>query len=248
MLSSVSYDYSGASVLITGGSNGIGLACAHAYRSAGADVIVTGRKASASDYDSDLSGMDYRQLEVSDREEVIALADSLTKLDVLVNSAGGAQADEWGEGFSASLDVNLASAFYMSTACCDLLTNSTMPGGASVIGIASMTSYFGFEMVPGYGAAKGGLVQLTKTLATSWGKHGIRANAVAAGLTRSNMTNVLIDDMPELIQPTLARQAIERVGLGEDIASAVLFLTSEGASWITGQTLPVDGGFTITMS
>ena len=109
------------------------------------------------------------------------------------------------------------------------------PGLGAVSGLAT------------YGAAKAGLVQLTKTLGLTWGPTGIRANAVAAGITRTNLTSSTIDGMPEIIDGMLARQGLKRVGEPEDIAAAVLFLTSPAASWITGQTLPVDGGFSTGM-
>ena len=249
MFQGISYDYTGATVLITGGTSGIGLGCAHAYRDAGAEVIVTGRKTTASDYDTDLSNIVYRQVDVADRAALYALAASLLKLDILVNNAGGMQGNEWeADAFDASLAVNLSSVFHLSSACKDLLTASQFPGGASVIGIASMTSYFGFEWTPGYGAAKAGLVQLVKTLGMSWGRLGIRANAVAAGLTRSNLTAPVLDTMQEMVDETLKRQGLKRTGVPADIAAAVLFLSSPAAAWITGQTLPVDGGFSTGMS
>jgi len=249
MFDRISYDYAGASVLVTGGTSGIGLACALGYREAGANVTVTGRKESASDYDADLTGLEYRQLDVGNRNALYALADAFDSLDILVNNAGGSQADEWGaDGFDQALAVNLASVFHLSSACKALLAASKFPGGASVVGIASMTSYFGFEWTPGYGPAKAGLVQLMKTLGMSWGRDGIRANAVAAGLTRSNLTAPMLDGMPEMVEETLKRQGLKRTGEPADIAAAVLFLTSPAAAWITGQTLPVDGGFTIGMS
>ena len=249
MFNSVNFDYSGATVLITGGTSGIGLSCARNYHDAGAEVIITGRKESAADYDVDLSGMRYRQLDVSDRDALYALAGSLQKLDILVNNAGGAQGDEWdSDNFDQSLNVNLNSVFHLSSACKDLLAASDYPGGASIIGIASMTSYFGFQWTPGYGPAKAGLVQLMKTLGMSWGQLGIRANAVAAGLTRTGLTSFVLDNMQDMVDETLARQGLKRPGAPEDIAAAVLFLTSPAASWITGQTLPVDGGFTTGMN
>lgn len=248
MFTRISYDYSGATVLVTGGSNGIGLGIAQAYREAGAKVIITGRQATASDYDSDIKNMDYRQLDMLDRKALRTLADSLDQLDILINNAGGTQTDEWSsEGFDQSIDINLASVFHLSQACKNKLAASEFEGGASIIGIASMTSYFGLEMTPAYGAAKAGLVQLMKTMAMSWGKDGIRSNAVAAGLTRSNLTAYVIDHMDEMMKATFARQGIKRAGQADDIAGAVLFLTSPAASWITGQTLPVDGGYTIGM-
>ena len=249
MSNRVVYDYSGASVLITGGSNGIGLAIARAYQKAGASVIITGRKSTGGDYDHDLSDFIFRQLDVNSQDSLVELAEGLDKLDILVNNAGGAQADEWGHGgFDQSLNVNLASAFHLSSACKPLLEASEFEGGASIIGIASMTSFFGYEWTPGYGAAKAGLVQLVKTLGISWGPNGIRANAVAAGITRTNLTAPAIDGMPEMIEGMLARQGLKRVGEAEDIAAAVLFLTSPAASWITGQTLSVDGGFSTGMN
>ncbi|WP_372779385.1 SDR family NAD(P)-dependent oxidoreductase [Litorivivens sp.] len=248
MFSGISYDYVGAQVLVTGGSNGIGLACARAYREAGAEVVITGRRPSAGDYEHDLSGFTYIELDVSDRAALLALPEKLQRLDILVNNAGGTQADEWShEGFDHSLDINLSSAFHLSTACRPLLEASEFAGGASIIGIASMTSYFGSEWTPAYGPAKAGIVQMTKTFGHCWGKYGIRANAVAAGLTRTNLVAPVIDHMPDMIEETFARQGIKRVGEAEDIAAAVLFLTSPAASWITGQTLPVDGGFTVGM-
>ncbi|NND68695.1 MAG: SDR family oxidoreductase [Halioglobus sp.] len=249
MFTGISYDFAGATVLVTGGTSGIGLACAQAYRDAGAEVIVTGRKANAAEYDVDLQGLAYRSLDVADREALFELAGALTKLDILVNNAGGAQGDEWqADAFDQSINVNLTSVFHLSNACKDLLAASEFPGGASVIGIASMTSYFGFELTPGYGPAKGGLVQLMKTLGMSWGKLGIRANAVAAGLTRSGLTSFTFDHMQDMVDETVRRQGLKRTGVPEDIAAAVLFLTSPAASWITGQTLPVDGGFTTGMN
>jgi len=249
MFKGVSFDYAGATVLLTGGTSGIGLACAQGYRDAGAEVIVTGRKDHAGDYDTDLRQMAYRQLDVADRDSLYALGASLTKLDILVNNAGGVQGNEWdADPFDQSLNINLSSVFHLSVACKDLLAASPFPGGASVVGIASMASYFGFAWTPGYGPAKAGLVQLMKTLGMSWGELGIRANAVAAGLTRSNLTAGVLDNMPDMVDETLRRQGLKRTGEPRDIAAAVLFLTSPAASWITGQTLPVDGGFTTGMN
>lgn len=249
MFNGINFDYTGATVLVTGGTSGIGLACAQGYRDAGAIVIVTGRQRSAAEYEADLQGMEYRQLDVANRDELYALGGSLQQLDILVNNAGGVQGNEWeADAFDQSVGVNLSSVFHLSSACKDLLAKSAFPGGASVIGIASMASYFGFAWTPGYGPAKAGLVQLMKTLGMSWGQLGIRANAVAAGLTRSNLTAAVIDTMPDMVDETLRRQGLKRTGEPQDIAAAVLFLTSPAAAWITGQTLPVDGGFTTGMN
>ena len=115
MFKGVTYNYTDATVLVTGGTSGIGLACAQGYRDAGGDVIITGRKGGASDYDADLSNMTYKQLDVADRAALYALAGSLTQLDVLVNNAGGSQGNEWeADAFDQSIVVNLSSVFHLS--------------------------------------------------------------------------------------------------------------------------------------
>ncbi|MEZ5501246.1 MAG: SDR family oxidoreductase [Halioglobus sp.] len=129
MFQGITFDYAGATTLVTGGTSGIGLACAQAYRAAGAKVIVTGRRARASDYDADLQGITYRQLDVARRDDLYALAGSLTKLDILVNNAGGSQGNEWeADAFDESVSVNLASVFHLSLACKELLAASSFPG------------------------------------------------------------------------------------------------------------------------
>lgn len=241
------FDFSGAHVLVTGGSNGIGAGIAAAYRAAGADVTITGTRPSAADYDHDLTGYRYLPLQLTDNAQIDAVAAALPRLDILVNNAGGnfmLENEYEPDVFEKSLRVNLISAYRLAHACQPLLAQSALPGGASVIGLASMTSYFGVEVVPGYGAAKGGLVQLTKTLAIAWAQQNIRVNAVAAGLIASNMTAPALA-MPEFNEGVLARTPQKRIGTPEDIAGAVLFLSSAAASFVTGQTLPVDGGYSV---
>lgn len=243
----VQFDYRGAHVLVTGGSNGIGAGIAAAYRQAGAQVSITGTRASAGDYEGDLSGYRYLQLELTDNAQLQSVADALPQLDILVNNAGcnfAAQDEYDPEQFEKSVQVNLLSAYRMARACHDKLARSPLPSGASIIGLASMTSYFAVDVVPGYGAAKAGIVQLTKTLGSAWAKDGIRVNAVAAGFIRSNMM-AWLDHHPEAAAPVLARTPLKRLGDPQDIAGAVLFLTSAAARFVTGQTLPVDGGYSV---
>jgi NAD(P)-dependent dehydrogenase (short-subunit alcohol dehydrogenase family) len=247
--SDIRFDYGGAHVLVTGGTSGIGAAIADAYAEAGAEVTITGTRPSPADYDEDLSRFRYRRLDVERPEEIDALAASIERLDVLVNNAGLALGslglDEWEPAvFERSLAMHLSAAFRMARGCREALGGSRLAGGGSVIGIASMTSFFGIGMIPGYGAAKTGLVGLTRVLAVEWARYSIRVNAVAAGLTRSRMTADTFD-APEWTAPTLARTPLGRLGEPQDIAGAVLFLSSAAASWITGQVLPIDGGFTV---
>lgn len=245
---SITYDYNGADVLVTGGTSGIGYGIATAFANAGAQVTVTGTRESTADYDDvDLSAFSYKTLKVQDTEAIKALAADLESLDILVNNAGASMpgGDEWThEGFEESVRVNLFSAYHLSKACFDLLKASELPGGASVIGVASLTSFFANELVPGYGAAKAGLVQMAKSMGLTWAEHGIRANNIAAGMTDTRMTGFL-KDMPEFNDPIIARTPLKRWGSPEDMAGAVLFLCSEQASFITGQTLTLDGGYTL---
>ena len=244
------YDYSDAHVLVTGGTSGIGAATAAAYRASGAAVTITGTRGSSAEYDADLSGYRYLQLDVEDPQNIDAVAASLPRLDILINNAGIALPsqglDEWEpEIFDRAVNMLLNSAFRMARRTVDLIAASKLEGGGSVIGIGSMSSFFGIGIVPGYGAAKSGLVGLTRTMAVQWGSRGVRANAVAAGLTESGMTAGTFGQ-PEWLEPTLARTPLGRLGKPGDIANAILFLTSPAASWITGQTLYVDGGYTVS--
>jgi 3-oxoacyl-[acyl-carrier protein] reductase len=244
------FDYTGARVLVTGGTSGIGAAAARAYREAGALVTVTGTRAAGPDYDEDLSGYRYLQLDIEEAAQVASVGAQAGALDILINNAGLALPslglDEYDpEIFARAVNMHLTGAYRMSHACADALASSRMAGGGAIICVASMSSYFGIGIVPGYGAAKTGLLGLVRALAVQWGPRGIRVNAVAAGLTESRMTAGAFSD-PAYFQPTLNRTPAGRLGTPSDIAGPILFLTSEAASWITGQTLPGDGGFTIS--
>ena len=166
-----SFDFAGAAVLVTGGTSGIGHAIAQGFAAAGAEVIVTGTKASAEEYTVDLDGFGYRQVELTDAESVDALVASLSALDVLINNAGASLPkglDEWSpEGFAAAVELNLVGPMRVTTACRRLLFASELSGGANVINLSSMTAFRATEIVPGYGSAKAGVVTWTANLARS---------------------------------------------------------------------------------
>lgn len=244
----VSFDYTGYTVLVTGGSHGIGEGIALAYLEAGADVIITGTRAQAGDYDTDLSAYTYYQMLATDNASIAALAAAIPKLDILINNAGaslpGGRSEWEPEVFEEAVQINLTSNFRLAAALKDKLAASTLPGGASIVGMASMTSLFGIEIVPGYGSAKTGLVGLTRVLGVTYARDNIRVNAIACGLIESNMTAGMLD-VPEMIQPHLDRTPMQRLGVAADIAGPTLFLTSPLASYMTGQTITVDGGFSV---
>lgn len=244
----ISFDYSGCHVLVTGGSNGIGEGIARAYVDAGAEVTITGTRSAASDYDKDLSAFNYLQMIATERDSIDAACAALSSLDILINNAGaslpGGRDEYEPDVFETAVAINLTSNYRVIKGVRDLLTASALEGGASVVSMASMSSLFGIEIVPGYGAAKTGLMGLTRALAINYANRDIRVNAIACGLIESNMTAVMMD-IPDMIQPHIARTPLGRVGQPADIAGATLFLTSPAAAYITGQTLPVDGGFSI---
>jgi NAD(P)-dependent dehydrogenase (short-subunit alcohol dehydrogenase family) len=241
------FDYSGCRVLVTGGTSGIGHGVAAAFVDAGAEVVVTGRRAAASEYDTDLGQFAYRQAEMTDSESLVRLVAGLDRLDVLVNNAGSnlVAKDEWKpEVFAEALQLHLVSAFRLAVALKPLLAKSVIRGGGSVLNCASMSAFRSVPLVPGYGAAKAGIVQLTLNLGVAWAKDDVRVNAVAPGLIETGMTAVMkAKGMEALEQAELARVPMGRWGQPADVAPAFLFLASPEAGFITGQTLCVDGGF-----
>ena len=232
-------------MLVAGGSSGIGLGTARRFEQAGAAVHITGTRASPSDYpETDLSGLDYHQLDVADSDAAAELATGFDDLDVLVPSVGtvaygGAEYDI--DTFRQVIDVNLNGVMALCTAFREQLTVSD---AASVVMIGSTSSFIATPGQPAYSASKGALVTLTKSLAAAWARHGIRVNGVAPGFVNTKLTSRSHDD-PDVYEGTIKRIPMRRWGEPEEMGDAVLFLASSMASYVTGQMLLVDGGITL---
>lgn len=229
-------------VLVTGGTSGIGRAIALAFASAGCQVTATGLTADeVRSLGGESSTILARQLDVTQPDEVAAVVGQCERLDVLVNAAGtilrgGQEHDP--AGFARVIDVNLNGMMRVCAAARPKLATSR----GCVINIASMLSFFGSGLVPGYSASKGGVVQLTKSLAIGWAAEGVRVNAIAPGWIETPLTAPLYQD-PARRAAILARTPLARWGRPEDVAGAALFLASPAAAFITGVALPVDGGY-----
>lgn len=248
MTNRVSFDFTGATALVTGGTSGIGHATAKRLRDCGAEVTVTGTKQSTGDYDVDLDGMTYRQLSVTDWPTVDELASSFLTLDILINNAGanfpGGLDESTVEGFTASVEVNLFAPFRLTTALHAALKSSQAAGGASVVMLASMAAMRAVPMVPGYGAAKAGVLSLIRNLAVRWAADDIRVNAVVPGVTATRMTAPM-DYVPEVKQEQLDHIPLNRFAEPAEIAAPILFLCSESSSYCTGSAFVVDGGYSV---
>ncbi len=246
-MESLKFDFSGARVLVTGGTSGIGHGVARAFAEAGAEVLITGRRESASEYDLDLDGFSYQQAEMTDTASLDALGAGIDRLDILINNAGSnlMTKDEWKpDVFAEAIHLHLMSGFRLSVMLKPLLAKSALGGGGSIVNCASMSAIRAVPVVPGYGAAKAGIVQMTLNMGVAWARENVRVNAVAPGLIETNMTAVMkMEGMETVERAELERVPMGRWGTPDDVAAAYLFLASEEARFITGQTLCVDGGF-----
>ena len=228
-------------VVITGGARGIGFGIAKAMRDAGYDVTVTGHsdeEVAAVPHDEGLSAV---RLDVTRPESVAEVMDRFDKLAALINCAGVIFRDgtEYKiSTFQKVIDVNLTGTMRMCVAARPKLAGA----GGAIVNTASMLSFFGGPLVPAYSASKGGVMQLTKSLAVAWAPDGIRVNAIAPGWIVTDMTRSLVADDTRFAN-IVGRTPLKRWGEPSDVGGAVVFLCSEAARFVTGAILPIDGGY-----
>jgi NAD(P)-dependent dehydrogenase (short-subunit alcohol dehydrogenase family) len=227
-------------VIITGGTRGIGRAIASAFAAQGDQVLATGVE---TELPANTENLKFARLDVRDGEAVEKLANNLLQLDVLINCAGILQRDNREhevEGFEEVVDVNLLGTMRCCYACRDLLAKSH----GCVLNMASMLTFFGSGPAPAYSASKGGVAQLTRSLAIAWADQQVRVNAIAPGWIETNLTRELTEDS-DRSAAIVERTPLGRWGQVDDLTGAALFLCSAQAAFITGVILPVDGGYSV---
>jgi len=249
------FDLSGRVAIVTGGNGGIGLGMARGLAQAGAAVVVAARdarKSAAAVKELEALGARALAVEVDVRREASCRAmvqttvDGLGRLDILVNNAGTNirkqpqeyTLDEW----HAVLETNLTSAFMCCQAAYPAMVRA---GGGKIINIGSMMSIFGASFTAPYAASKGGMVQLTRALATAWAKDNIQVNAVLPGWIDTDLTRKARAEVAGLHERVLARTPAGRWGTPEDHAGIAVFLASPASDFVTGTAIAVDGGYSV---
>ncbi len=241
-------DFSGKTVLVIGGSSGIGNGMARGFLARGAEVHVWGTRASAADYagteGSDLEGLHYSQVDVSDRAAIDAYTPAFETLDVLICCQGivrYGREEFQREGWDAVMDVNLRSVMDCATRFHPMLAEAN----GSVIIVSSVSGFQSNLGNPAYAASKAGAVSLTKSLGEAWARDGIRVNGIAPGLVDTKLTAVTTQN-EDRMKAALRAIPLRRSGTPEELAGAAIFLASPLASYVVGETIIVDGGLTLS--
>lgn len=240
-------DFTDKTVLIVGGTSGIGLACAQAFSTRGARVAVTGRRADKAAYGDaaeSLTPFAFSRLDVAEAGAVEAWTPPFAALDVVILSQGAVEyrrREFETETFRRVVEVNLNSLM----ACAQKLAPALEARRGSLILISSVGGLRAARGNPAYSASKAGAIHLTRTLGDAWAERGIRVNGIAPGLIATKMTEVTTAD-PKRLAERLRGIPLQRLGRPEEIAGAALFLASSLATYIIGETIVVDGGRTLS--
>ena len=239
-------DLTGKVALVTGGASGIGYAIAEGFKEAGAEVIVTAKSDESLEkcnVETKFGAIRKYKLDVTNDISIEKIFEEIDDLHILVNNAGIVKRGlEYRiEHFADVINTNLMGVMRMSH---EALPKLALTHG-NIINIASMFSFFGSPMSPGYTASKTGLIGLTKSLANGWSQYHVRANAIAPGYIETKLTKLLQEEEEQRERIT-ERTAMKKWGVPEDIAGAAVYLASDRASYTTGNTITVDGGYSIT--
>lgn len=249
------FDLSGRVAVVTGGNGGIGLGMARGLAAAGAAVVVAARNAekgaaAVAELAHRGANAAFLAVDVADQKSARAMvaqtAERFGRLDILINNAGinvrkppeDYAAEEWRD----IIDINLKGAFFCAQAAYPEMRRA---GGGKIINIGSMTSIFGVPFAAPYAASKGGIVQLTRALATAWAKDNIQVNAVLPGWIDTDLTKKARQQVDGLQERVVARTPAGRWGAPDDFAGIAVFLAASASDFITGVAIPVDGGYLI---
>jgi len=249
------FDLSGRVAIVTGGNGGLGLGMARGLAQAGAAVVIAGRNPSKNaaaiaelgDLGAKAAAVEVDVTdEASCRAMVAAAVEHFGRLDILINNAGTnirKQPHEYALAeWQSVMDANLTGPFICSQAAYPEMQRA---GGGKIINIGSMTSIFGVPFAVPYSASKGGIVQLTKALATAWAKENIQVNAVLPGWIDTDLTRKAREQVKGLHERVLERTPTGRWGVPEDLSGIAVFLSSPASDFITGTAIPVDGGYSV---
>jgi len=250
-MSKALFDLSGQVAVVTGTSRGLGQYLARALAKAGADLVLTSRRRdSLQEFEAEVRGLGRRtvalELDVRDQASIERMAaeaqEAFGQVHILVNNAGcnvrKPALDVTWDDWNLVLETNLRGSFFVAQA---MARGMIERGYGRIINIGSVTSVFGYAGLAPYGASRGGIRQLTMSLADDWGRHGVTVNCLAPGWFRTEQNKVLYEDA-EWVEYLVDRIPVKRPGQPHDLDGAVVFLASEASGYVTGQTLLVDGG------
>jgi 2-deoxy-D-gluconate 3-dehydrogenase len=249
------FDLTGRVAIVTGGNGGIGLAMAQGLAGAGAAIMLAGRNAqkaerALNDLRATGAKAAFHETDVTDEKACHALVEATVRqfgrVDILINNAGTnirkqpekLSSAEW----RTVIETNLTSALVCTQACYPHMVKA---GGGKIINIGSMLSIFGASFAVAYAASKGGIVQMTKSLATAWAKDNVQVNAVLPGWIDTDLTRRARQEVEGLHERVLARTPAQRWGVPADLSGIAVFLASPASDFITGTAIPVDGGYSV---